>query len=109
MWLQQKSADGNFPAANTAATITKAAVSDRRHAVHGILFSYSAAPTGGRLTVTDGGTTVLDIDITAAGAQVIPLDHQAAFEVNSAVVFTLAAGGIGVTGKLQLLGHTTLS
>ena len=109
MWLQQKAADGSFPAVNVAAVVTKTAVAGQRHAIYGILFSYNAAPTGGRLTVTDGGVTVIDLQVNAAGAVLIPFNYQMAFGVNSEVVVTLAAGGAAVTGKLQLIGHTSLS
>jgi len=90
------------PAANTAAVITLAAEAGRRHVVRYLAWSYSAAPTGGRLTVTDGGTNKLVVDITAAGQGSLNLTNGFQGAVNSAVVATLAAGGAAVTGKLSL-------
>lgn len=102
------SANLNVPAANTAAVITYAAVAGQFHAFRGVAVSYSAAPTGGRLTVSDGGTTVMDLDITAGGVTVVTfegLQRQAA--ANASLVFTLAAGGGGIVGKLNVIGKTT--
>ena len=93
------SADSNYPAAATAAVITKAAVAGRRWLIHNIQWSYSAAPTGGKLTITDGGTTIFDIDITAAGPGSVDLTLKGS--LNSAVVITLASGAGAVVGKLQ--------
>lgn len=65
--------------------------------------SYSAAPTGGRLTITDNAVTVFDLDITTAGPFTIPLpDGIQNLAVNTALVFTLAAGGAAVVGKINL-------
>lgn len=88
------------PAANTAATVTFAAAAGKRHIVEFIGWSYSAAPTGGRLTVKDGATdVVLDLDVTAAGpGSISPLIRGA---LGNAVEVTLAAGGAGISGKLN--------
>lgn len=94
----------HVPAANTAAVLTFAAVVGQRHVFIFIVWSYSGAPTGGRLTITDGGTTVLDIDITAGGPG--DLAPQLRGEINSAMVVTLAAGGAGITGKLNVYKYT---
>ena len=95
-------ADLNVPAANTAAVITYAAVAAAKHVLAGVIVSYSAAPTGGRLTITDNAVTIFDIDITGAGPQVItfpePIKGAA---VNTAMVLTLAAAGAAVVGKLR--------
>lgn len=89
--------------ANAAVSITLAAVAGRRNGYKAIVGSYSAAPTGGRLTVTDNAVTVLDIDITAAGPFVIPLpDGIQNLAVNTALVATLAAAGAAVVGKINL-------
>lgn len=89
----------NYPAANTAAVITLSAKDERRHVVHFVQWSYSAAPTGGKLTITRGGVTEFDVDITAAGPGGFNLYF--AGKVNEAVVITLAAGGAAIVGKLN--------
>jgi hypothetical protein len=94
----------HYPAANTAATQTIAAVVGKRHVLFKIAYSYSAAPTGGRLSVTDGGTTVFDVDITLAGPGAFTLMEP--MGINSEMIVTLAAGGVGITGKLQFTYFT---
>lgn len=88
-------------AANTAVVRTFAAVPNQRHKLTGLALSYSAAPAGGRILVQDGATTVLDLDVSAAGqiSDVLPPGGiQGA--VNTAMTITLAAAGVGVVGKL---------
>ncbi len=102
-------ADIHAPAANNAAVVTYAAVAGVRHAISGIAWSYSAAPTNGGLTIQDvSGTTVFTIDITAAGPGVIifPRAKKSA-AVNTALIVTLAAGGGGISGKVSVLNHWT--
>lgn len=89
-------------ATNAAAVLTYAAAgSGVSHVIGGLVFSYSGTPTGGSLTITDGGTTVFSVDITASGPGPIVFPRPMKFAANSAVVVTLAAGGSGVVGKLQ--------
>lgn len=91
----------NAPAVNTNAVITYAAVPGQRHRLTGLGFSYNAAPTGGRLTVVDGATTRVDIDLTSAGYTDLTLPPGGIFgAVNTALVITLAAAGAAVTGKV---------
>jgi hypothetical protein len=90
------------PAANTAATVTFAAVAGQSHRLTFLVVSYSGAPTGGRLTVADGATTIIDIDVTAAGPFVVPLPNGGIKgTVATAMTITLAAGGAGVAGKVS--------
>lgn len=89
-------------AANTAVTATFAAVAGMRHVLTGCIASYSAAPVGGRLTVTDGAATVYDVDIIAGGPTPIPLPAGGIMgTVGAAMVVTLAAGGGTTVGKLN--------
>lgn len=89
-------------ATNAAATLTYAAAgSGVSHVIGGIVFSYSGTPTGGSLTITDGGVTVFSVDITASGPGPIVFPRPMKFAANSAVVVTLAAGGSGIVGKVQ--------
>jgi len=97
--------DTGESAANAAVAVTYAALADRCHVLWQIEWSYSAAPTGS-LTITDGGTTMLQLDITAAGPDSIVYEPPKKAKLNSAVVVTLAAGGAGVVGKLNVT-HST--
>lgn len=83
------------PAADTAAVVTLAADAAYRNRIKRISWSYSAAPTGGALTVVYGSTT-LTWHIAAAGPGQIELDLIGA--QNQAIVCTIAAGGGAITG-----------
>jgi hypothetical protein len=94
-------------AANTAVVVTLAAVAGYRHHVPQVIWSYSAAPTGGRLSVSGlDDTQTLDFDITAGGPGAI-LFPPLVGKVNTAVVITLAAGSGAVVGKLNVF-HVAL-
>lgn len=99
----------HVPSSNTAAVITYAAAgAGVSHVISGIAWSYSAAPTAGNLKVEDGsGTTVFSIDITAAGPGFIPFAAPLKGTANTAMIITLAAGGSGVSGKVNSLGKWT--
>lgn len=98
--------DKSLPAANTAAALTFAAVAGQKHHLVYVAWSYSAAPTGGKLTVEDGvGTTVFEVDVTAGGPGSLALPPIIG-SVNTALVVTLAAGGASVTGKLNCFKFT---
>ena len=92
------------PAANTAAVVTMAAggagVSNILAAIY---WSYNAAPTGGNLKIENGaGSTVLSVDVTAAGPGFLQFDPPLRGTANTALVVTLAAGGEAATGKVNL-------
>lgn len=95
----------DFPADDTAAVVTIAAETGERHVIDTVYWSYDAAPTGGKLTVTNG-TITLEWDITAAGPGYLPLrmadDEGFDGGVNTAVTITLTAGGAGIAGKLNV-------
>lgn len=88
----------HYPTANTAAVITLAATVDRCWIVHKVFLSYSAAPTGGKLTITDGTFTV-DVDIIVGGLQAVDFEFPGL--VNTDVVITLSAPGGVIVGKLS--------
>lgn len=100
----------HFPGAATAAVVTIAAVADLLSTktvwvIRRITYSYSAAPTGGRLTAVFGSTTLLDIDITAAGPGMFTFNQDNVLTNNTGneeVVITLASGGGAVVGKLAV-------
>lgn len=105
--VKATTADTATAAANTAVAITYTANANVRHAVKQIVVSYSAAPTGGNLTIADGaGTTVFDVAITAAGPTTITLDPPLSGSYNTALVITLAAGGAAIVGKLNARHYT---
>lgn len=88
--------------ANGAAAITIAADADEAWILDHVSYSYNAAPTAGKLTISFGGTTEFELDITAAGPEVLHFGPQglSAGNRNEAVVITLAAAGAAVTGKV---------
>lgn len=102
-------ANVHVPSSNTAAVITYAAAgAGISHVISGIAWSYSGAPTAGNLKVEDGsGTTVFSVDITAAGPGFIPFSTPLKGTANTAMIITLAAGGSGVSGKVNALGKWT--
>lgn len=96
---------------NTNVTLTyTAAGAGIRYVLSGIAWSYNGTPTAGRLIIKNNGssgTTVFDIDITAAGPGFIPFNPPKLFGSNVDVFIELFAGGSGVVGKLNVLGITT--
>lgn len=91
-------------AGNAAAAITVAAETENYWVLDFISWSYSAAPTGGKLTVTINAVSVYEVDITAAGPGVIDFAHHPLYTgvKNQALVVTLAAGGGTVVGKVNI-------
>lgn len=103
---QVNTADVHAPASNTAAVITYAAPgAGFRHVLSGVAWSYDADPTAGSLTITDGGNTIFKIAVTNKGPGFIPFDPPKMAGDNAALVITLAAGGSGITGVVNALGH----
>lgn len=96
----------HVPSAATAAVLTFPAPGPGlANVLTGVALSYSATPTGGRLTIADGAETVFDLDIPAAGMQVIAFNPPRRGRPNRALVVTLASGDGSVQGKLNALGH----
>ena len=96
-------ADTASPAGNTAAVITYAAAgAGKYNCVGGIFWSYNATPTNGNLQIEDGsGNVIFSMDITAAGAGFIPFTPPKKGSANTALIITLAAGGSGVSGRVN--------
>lgn len=96
------------PGTNTACTISMTAdggvtagVSVHNHYVSAVVWSYSAAPTGGRITIVDNAnSTVFDIDITAAGKQDVYFNPPLCLAAGSTTAKIILAAGGAVTGKL---------
>ena len=97
----------HVPAAATAAVLTFAAEPDAAHVVREVTWSYSASPTGGRLTIADGSDTIFDIDITAAGPGQALFGSGKQGHVNTAMTITLASGAGAVVGKVNASHFTT--
>jgi hypothetical protein len=88
---------------NAAVTITLP-VSRVPWVIHGFSGFYSAAPTGGLLTVVGGGLNY-SWPITSSGAGFLPLPPGGGGEKSdrsSAIVVTLSAAGAGVIGYLNI-------
>src|SRR5690606_976301 len=90
---------------DAAAVKTRSAVAGQRHVLTGVLVGYDGEPDGGLLTITDGGVTVLSVPILVGGPAPIQFPSLLMGGINSTVVITLAAGGSGVKGYLNLFGH----
>lgn len=100
------SGDIHVPNAATAAVVTLAAAGAMyANVVAGIAYSYSATPTGGKLTIADGSETVLDLDVPAAGEKVLNFIPPRKGRPGRAMTITLASGAGAVQGKLAVLGH----
>jgi len=95
------------PAANTAAVVTLAAAgAGVSNVMGGIYWSYDDDPTGGNILVQDGATTVLSVDVTAGGTGFLPFDTPIRGSANTQLVVTLAAGGAGISGKINVHAWT---
>lgn len=87
-------------AANGPATIIIPQVAGRKHLLKSVLCGYTAAPTGGVLTVTDGAAVRASVPITSEGAA--PIKHDVIGTTNTAMTITLSPGGSGVVGHLSV-------
>lgn len=92
------------PAANTNAVVTLAAAgTTQAHIIEQIVWSYDKTPTPGNITITNDGTAIFDIDITAAGPGSITFPGDVLKSTaNKALVITLAAGGDSVFGNINV-------
>ena len=89
---------------DTAATRTVTAVPNVIHEIDGIYWSYDASPTAGNLTVASpSGTTIFELDITAAGPGSVLFPSGLRGAESQAVIVTLAAGDTDVDGLLNFI------
>lgn len=90
------------PAANTAAVATvPSPPSGQRWYLRSIRVSYSATPTGGKITLAWGAYEEV-YHISSAGLTVIPWQNFRPFASGETFTVTLAAGGNGVLGTVYL-------
>jgi len=95
------------PAANTAAVVTLAAPGAGVSNVIGqVTWSYDGEPTSGTLTIAQGATTIFKVDITTSGPGPISWPVPMKFAANSVVTVTLAAGGAGISGIVNVHAWT---
>lgn len=91
------------PGDNAAAVITMAAPGAGLHwVISQLSWSYDDDPTGGSLAITDAGTQVFKVDITKGGPGKFEWRPAMRFSTNAAVVITLAAGGAGIAGIVNV-------
>jgi hypothetical protein len=101
------SSNVHFPAANTAAVVTKGAPGEGvKHVLGGIYWSYNDTPSGGSVSVVDGSTSVFSEGVTSGGPGYFPFQPPMSLTENAQMIVTLAAGGAGVTGRLNLHAWT---
>jgi hypothetical protein len=90
------------PAANNAAVVTLAAPgAGRSNVVASVEWSYSAAPTGGQLTIANGIST-WTVYVTDGGPGFFRWEPPKRYADNRAVTVTLAAGGAAVSGTVNV-------
>lgn len=98
-----QAADTATAAANTAVTITYAAARHAGYAIKEIIADYSATPTGGLVTISEGGTVVRRFPVPGTSRTITFPDGGLRFDRNSEVVITLAAGSGSVVGYLNVI------
>lgn len=67
-----------------------------------MIWSYSAVPVGGKLSVTDDGVEIFAVDITAAGPGSLSFIQALRSTQGKKLEATLASGGALITGRLFL-------
>lgn len=91
-------------ASNADAAVTQDADVAQFWVVDWVYCSYAGGTVTGKLTITIGGATVFETDITSTGPHQFLFDpplYNPAETKNQALVITLGAGGSGVTGKVN--------
>ena len=90
-------------AANTAVTVTITGVAGQSIRIEHLSVSYSAAPTGGVLTVVVNAVTIWQADIIAGGPTLPPLPPGGLLcQAGQNAVITLTAAGAAVTGRVNV-------
>lgn len=89
---------------NALATVTIAALANRRHQVVCVLGSFNAASPGRLLNLKIGGVSKMKLYIHDSGG--VAFQDPIEVPVNTTVSLELAAGGAGVLGSVVLIGNT---
>lgn len=76
----------------------------RKVVVEQVIWSYSGAPTGGAITISDG-TITLSWDVSAAGFGECTFSRPLAFTAGASVTVTLADPGGAVVSKLIVVAY----
>lgn len=87
-------------ATNAAATVTLVPGEGKAFGISSLSWSYSGTPTGGSISIFDGGNLVEQWDITAGGPGFLPVFLRGSTGQTLAV--TLSAGGSGIVGKINV-------
>ena len=86
------------------ATITYPARPNRRNCIRGIAFGYWTFPSGGYVEIRCGGVLVFRMPVTVDGAGICDwVERRSA--VNEAMTITLADGGQGVVGDINVQNY----
>ena len=71
------------------------------HVLRDLVWSYSAAPTGGEVLVLDGTDTVVDFHVTAAGPGSVSFGSGKQGHAGRLMTVTLKGGGGAIVGKIN--------
>ena len=88
-------------ASNDVASTSKSAESGKAHVIRAVFASFDTADTVGLLIISDGTN---GIEHHVQGSAAVPCNLRAA--TNQTVAASLAAGGAGVVGHVQIVGST---
>jgi hypothetical protein len=91
-------------ASGTVATATRAGEAGKSHHITTVLASFSGEARA-KLTVKDGAAVIAEHYVLSHA--VIPLPSPRKAAAGNAVSAELAAGGLGITGSVTLLGFTS--
>lgn len=95
-------------ATNAPAVVTYDAIVTKKHRITQIIVGYDSEPQeGSTVKIQDGGVTIFELPITAAGAAPIPfVDAYDAAARNATMVVTLSDGGADCTGYVNVRHKT---
>lgn len=99
-WTEQATS-----AADAAVTVTHAGTVNFAHYITAVIASFDIVPTGGKLLEIKDGATVI-VSIHVSDPPILVLSVPIRLSVGNDVIITLASGGAGVVGKLNVTGYT---
>ncbi len=92
----------HHPASNTAAIVALAASAGVYHSVEQVSWSFDETPSSATLTLSTTGQDDFVLSVPFKGARSHVFVNGFSGDSGDAVTITLAAGGSGVTGKLNV-------